>query len=274
MWRIASGSVCPVRSGDWHGNRLWKLPIAIDFPDGRTILFQEIALTESPRGEVIAAAAQPDPLDDDVRAQLANERRRRTLREQRHVVDESQRRASISARCGLVAESPLTPTTSSSPCARARCSARRSCTLNESNDPLVNTTLEPCAAASAMRAASAVGRQHFRRRLRGLAADHSGEGLRFGDGSADHAHDDAGGSIRDSRRFGERHARRGGHRQHGRNGVARAGDVEHLVALRWLECASAECARRSRSNKSIPSAPRVTSSALKPSSASAILLVA
>jgi hypothetical protein len=39
-------------SNDWKGNRLWTVPIAIDFPDGRTILFQEVALTESPRGQV------------------------------------------------------------------------------------------------------------------------------------------------------------------------------------------------------------------------------
>ena len=49
----------PVRSGDWHGNRLWKLPIAIDIPDGKKILFQAITLTESPSGEVIAPAARP-----------------------------------------------------------------------------------------------------------------------------------------------------------------------------------------------------------------------
>ncbi len=42
----------PVGSSDWGGNRLWSLPVAIDFPDGRTILFQEVALTEAPRGDV------------------------------------------------------------------------------------------------------------------------------------------------------------------------------------------------------------------------------
>lgn len=42
----------PVGSNDWNGNRLWTVPAAIDFPDGRTILFQEVALTESPRGQV------------------------------------------------------------------------------------------------------------------------------------------------------------------------------------------------------------------------------
>lgn len=44
----------PVRSSDWKGNRVWILPIAIDFLDGRTILFHEIALTESPRGTVVS----------------------------------------------------------------------------------------------------------------------------------------------------------------------------------------------------------------------------
>ncbi|HEX5689538.1 MAG TPA: hypothetical protein VFX76_06030, partial [Roseiflexaceae bacterium] len=29
----------PVGSGDWSGNRLWTVPVTIDFPDGRTILF-------------------------------------------------------------------------------------------------------------------------------------------------------------------------------------------------------------------------------------------
>lgn len=42
----------PVASSDWSGNRLWTLPVAIDFPEGKTILFHEVALTESPRGQV------------------------------------------------------------------------------------------------------------------------------------------------------------------------------------------------------------------------------
>jgi hypothetical protein len=42
----------PVGSNDWNGNRLWTVPVAVDFPDGRTILFHEVALTESPRGQV------------------------------------------------------------------------------------------------------------------------------------------------------------------------------------------------------------------------------
>jgi hypothetical protein len=42
----------PVGSGDWSGERLWTVPVTIEFPDGRTILFQEVALTETPRGAV------------------------------------------------------------------------------------------------------------------------------------------------------------------------------------------------------------------------------
>ncbi len=34
------------------------LPVSIDFPDGRTMLFHELALTESPRG-VVAQPGQP-----------------------------------------------------------------------------------------------------------------------------------------------------------------------------------------------------------------------
>jgi hypothetical protein len=40
-----------VVSADWVGNRLWRVPVAIDFPEGRTLLFQEVSLTESPRGD-------------------------------------------------------------------------------------------------------------------------------------------------------------------------------------------------------------------------------
>jgi hypothetical protein len=46
----------PVGSNDWSGNRVWTVPIAIDFPDRRTILFQEVALTESPRGTLAEPA--------------------------------------------------------------------------------------------------------------------------------------------------------------------------------------------------------------------------
>jgi hypothetical protein len=42
----------PVGTEDWSGNRLWSVPVAIDFPDGGRILFHEFALTESPRGQV------------------------------------------------------------------------------------------------------------------------------------------------------------------------------------------------------------------------------
>ena len=48
----------PVSSGDWSGQRLWTVPIRIEFPDGRTILFQEVALTETPRGAVPIDSAQ------------------------------------------------------------------------------------------------------------------------------------------------------------------------------------------------------------------------
>lgn len=45
----------PVTSADWSGNRLWTIPIAIDFPDGRTILFHEVALSDAPRGRLVGA---------------------------------------------------------------------------------------------------------------------------------------------------------------------------------------------------------------------------
>jgi hypothetical protein len=48
----------PVGSNDWSGNRVWTVPVAIDFPDSRTILFQEVALTESPRG-TLAEPSRP-----------------------------------------------------------------------------------------------------------------------------------------------------------------------------------------------------------------------
>ncbi len=52
----------PVGSGDWSGQRLWTVPIRIEFPDDRTILFHEVALTETPRGSVpvgsVAVAAK------------------------------------------------------------------------------------------------------------------------------------------------------------------------------------------------------------------------
>ena len=41
-----------LNSGDWSGNRLWNLPVSFDFPNGKTILFNELSLTETPRGVV------------------------------------------------------------------------------------------------------------------------------------------------------------------------------------------------------------------------------
>ena len=55
----------PVGSDDWTGNRLWTVPVAIDFPDRSKILFQETALTESPRGQRGGNGSRR-PLDDDV----------------------------------------------------------------------------------------------------------------------------------------------------------------------------------------------------------------
>ena len=46
----------PVGSDDWTGDRLWAVPVAIDFPDRSKILFQETALTESPRGRLAEMA--------------------------------------------------------------------------------------------------------------------------------------------------------------------------------------------------------------------------
>ena len=43
----------PVTSGDWSGNRVWTLPIAIHFPDRRTMLFQELSLSEIARGALV-----------------------------------------------------------------------------------------------------------------------------------------------------------------------------------------------------------------------------
>jgi len=48
-----------VQSADWQGNRLWALPITIGLPDGRALLFQEVALTDTPKGEVVVQAAAP-----------------------------------------------------------------------------------------------------------------------------------------------------------------------------------------------------------------------
>jgi hypothetical protein len=57
----------PVGSGDWSGNRLWTVPVTIDFPHGRTILFHEVALTETPRGSVLGRPGSAAALNHDVR---------------------------------------------------------------------------------------------------------------------------------------------------------------------------------------------------------------
>lgn len=51
----------PIRSEDWEGNRLWTLPITIEFPDGRTILFHELSLTETPRGTLVIPSREAVP---------------------------------------------------------------------------------------------------------------------------------------------------------------------------------------------------------------------
>ena len=43
----------PVDTSDWAGNRLWELPLSIDFPDRRTVLFHELSVTTEPRGRTI-----------------------------------------------------------------------------------------------------------------------------------------------------------------------------------------------------------------------------
>ena len=43
----------PVSSEDWTGNRVWALPIAIDFPDRRTILFDALSISEIARGPLV-----------------------------------------------------------------------------------------------------------------------------------------------------------------------------------------------------------------------------
>jgi hypothetical protein len=51
----------PVASGDWSGQRLWTVPVTIDFPDSRTMLFEEVVLTEAPRGAVPVVSTQAEP---------------------------------------------------------------------------------------------------------------------------------------------------------------------------------------------------------------------
>ena len=43
----------PISASDWSGNRIWRLPISIAFPDGRTILFHDLSVSEKPRGPVV-----------------------------------------------------------------------------------------------------------------------------------------------------------------------------------------------------------------------------
>ena len=43
----------PIGSEDWAGNRVWALPIDIDFPDRRTILFDALSMSEIARGPVV-----------------------------------------------------------------------------------------------------------------------------------------------------------------------------------------------------------------------------
>ncbi|MEO5740231.1 MAG: hypothetical protein ABIS29_06525 [Vicinamibacterales bacterium] len=49
----------PVRSADWVGNRAWALPVTIEFPGERTILFHELSVSAQPRGRVVTETGQP-----------------------------------------------------------------------------------------------------------------------------------------------------------------------------------------------------------------------
>ena len=42
----------PISAADWSRGRIWVLPIAIEFPDGGAILFQQLSLSEIARGTV------------------------------------------------------------------------------------------------------------------------------------------------------------------------------------------------------------------------------
>ena len=42
-----------VRSADWTGNRLCRLTAMIDVPQGASLLFREVSLTETPRGQLL-----------------------------------------------------------------------------------------------------------------------------------------------------------------------------------------------------------------------------
>lgn len=48
----------PVRSSDWEGNRVWALPLAINFPNDRTILFHEWSISAQPRGSLVTEQRQ------------------------------------------------------------------------------------------------------------------------------------------------------------------------------------------------------------------------
>lgn len=62
----------PVRSADWSGNRVWELPVFLDFPDGRKALLHELSLTEAPRGRLVELGVA-DALGDDIGSKLAND---------------------------------------------------------------------------------------------------------------------------------------------------------------------------------------------------------
>ena len=47
----------PVSSGDWSGDRVWRLPISINFPDERAILFRELSISEIARGPLVHRAS-------------------------------------------------------------------------------------------------------------------------------------------------------------------------------------------------------------------------
>jgi hypothetical protein len=51
----------PIRSTDWAGNRTWTLPVTVDFPGRRTILFHEWSISSQPRGNVVAESTVPSP---------------------------------------------------------------------------------------------------------------------------------------------------------------------------------------------------------------------
>lgn len=48
----------PISTTDWEGEWLSTLPVSIGFPDGRTLLFQELSVTAAPAGPIVLAAAR------------------------------------------------------------------------------------------------------------------------------------------------------------------------------------------------------------------------